>query len=269
MVAASSIAAQPPWQLPITTGLGLSGWRLLHFAHELRLGARHVGERLRARRVGGEDAEVDRVPAVQRDADLALALEAADAGAVPGARIDDDVGAGVRAQRHARGRADRHQRIVDRPLEGRAVDDDVVVVGEHRRAALLLVVHELVAALAQDVGEQQPALGGVGQVGRKVAGLHFAHGARHCARRLGLALAQLLQAFARRLGVQRADAGQALHVVAPVLRAGGRVAQPRANVADVADIRTCIHGFSPDAALVRVLADAAGCVENSASARVS
>ncbi|MNC87369.1 hypothetical protein D3C83_30900 [compost metagenome] len=70
--------------------------------------------------------------------------------------------------------------------------------------------------------------------------------------------------------MQRADAGQALHILPPVLGAGGRVAQARADVADVADTRTCIHDYSPDEAWLRVLAGAErGSAENSASALVS
>ena len=59
---------------------------------ELRFGARHVGERLARLGMWPEGDEIDRMAGAQRDADLAVRLEAADARAVAGARIDDHVG---------------------------------------------------------------------------------------------------------------------------------------------------------------------------------
>ena len=53
------------------------------------LGAADVLDRLAGLGLREEGHEVDRVAGAQRDADLALLLEAADAGAVAGARVDD------------------------------------------------------------------------------------------------------------------------------------------------------------------------------------
>ena len=89
-----------------------------------RLGARDVLDRLAGHRLGQEADEVAGMAGLERDADLAVGLEAADAGAVAGARIDDD----ERPPRHDRssmpgGGTIAHQAIIDRPLERAAVDD--------------------------------------------------------------------------------------------------------------------------------------------------
>ena len=48
--------------------------------------------RLARHRVGQEADEIAGMAGLERDADLAVGLEAADPGPVPGARIDDDEG---------------------------------------------------------------------------------------------------------------------------------------------------------------------------------
>src|SRR5690242_18064103 len=103
---ASIMAAQPPMMLasssPEDTGHhgrpaalaiaddgGLGGVRmqLAHAAHELALGGAHVHKRLARLRLGEEDDEIHRMAFAQRHADLRVVLEAADAGAMAGARI--------------------------------------------------------------------------------------------------------------------------------------------------------------------------------------
>ena len=73
--------------------LGRVRVELADLGDEGGFGAHHVGERLARLRMRAEHDEIDRVAVVQRDADLAVRLEAADAGAVAGARVDDHVGA--------------------------------------------------------------------------------------------------------------------------------------------------------------------------------
>ena len=75
--------------------------QLAHLAHELLLRVADVEQRLAGLGIAEEDDEVDRMARAQRDADLRIVLEAADAGAVAGARIDDDVGPPLRVDRHA------------------------------------------------------------------------------------------------------------------------------------------------------------------------
>src|SRR5262245_53212238 len=64
-----------------------------YFTHELRLGAGDVREGLAGLGIAAEPDEVNRVAALKHNTDLAVGFEPADPGAVPGARIDDDVGA--------------------------------------------------------------------------------------------------------------------------------------------------------------------------------
>ena len=131
---------------------------------EDRLGARDVLERLARHGLGQEANEVAGMAGLEGDADLAVGLEAADAGAVPGARIDDDEGAPRRIDRHAFRRHDAHEGVIDRPRERAAVDDELGLVVEHVRRRLGEVLAVLVAALAQHVEEEEAALRGVDHV---------------------------------------------------------------------------------------------------------
>jgi hypothetical protein len=129
-----------------------------HLVHELALRGAHIEQRLPGLRVDIEDHEIHRVPGAQQNADLRVVLEAADAGAVAAARVDDDVGALLGVDRHALGRDDAHERVVDRPLERATVDHHLVLEAQHRRLTLLHVLEVVVAALAQRVPEDHRAL---------------------------------------------------------------------------------------------------------------
>jgi hypothetical protein len=63
-----------------------------HLADELGLGPGDIGQRLALFRHPLEVDEIDRVAVAQGDADLAVGLEPADAAAMAGPRIDDDIG---------------------------------------------------------------------------------------------------------------------------------------------------------------------------------
>ena len=76
--------------------------------HELLLRLADVEQRLARLGIAEEDDEVDRVALAQRDADLRIVLEAADAGAVARARVDDHVRAPLGIDGHALGRHDAH-----------------------------------------------------------------------------------------------------------------------------------------------------------------
>ena len=67
---------------------------------------------------------------LHRHADLAVGLEAADAGAVAGARVDDDEGPLQRVDVDAFGRNDSYERVIDRALEPAAVEHDLGLVVE-------------------------------------------------------------------------------------------------------------------------------------------
>ena len=90
-VAATIIIAQPPWQLPITTGLpSASGCSSITRSRNAASAAHDVLDRLAGHRLGQEADEVAGVAGAHGDADLAVGLEAADARPVAGARVDDD-----------------------------------------------------------------------------------------------------------------------------------------------------------------------------------
>ena len=61
-----------------------------HLFEEYRLGVRDVFDRLTGHRIGQEADEIAGMTGLERDADFAVGLEPADAGAVAGTRIDDD-----------------------------------------------------------------------------------------------------------------------------------------------------------------------------------
>ncbi len=105
-------------------------------------------------------------------ADFAVGLEPADAGAVPGARIDDDERPARQIDFDPRRRNDPHQAVIDRPFQRPAVDDQLHLVVEHMRSGLGQVFSILIAALAHDVAEQHAALRRIDHVvhdGRKYA----------------------------------------------------------------------------------------------------
>ncbi len=106
---------------------------------------------------------------MQRYPDLGIVLEAADAGTVASARVDDHVRAALGIHRDALWRNDAQQRVVDRTLERATVHHDLIVEAQHRRQSLPLVLEEVVAALAQRVPEEDGALREVDAVLRAVA----------------------------------------------------------------------------------------------------
>src|SRR5262249_39744941 len=109
--------------------------------------------------------EIAGMPVLQRDADLAVHLEAADAGPVARAWIDhyERPLFGIR-RRMAGRRLDAHQRVIGRALEAAAGDHHLALEREHRRLARALVLEITVAALAQHVPEEDGALAGVDPV---------------------------------------------------------------------------------------------------------
>ena len=91
--AASIITAQPAWQLPITHGLPSAlGCRAMTFSRKIASARAMSSSVWPGTGLGQETDEVAGMPGLEGDADFAVRLEAADARAVPGARIDDDKG---------------------------------------------------------------------------------------------------------------------------------------------------------------------------------
>ncbi|MNG10197.1 hypothetical protein D3C84_936530 [compost metagenome] len=129
-----------------------------HLAHEALLGSADVEQGLARFRLAEEDHEIHRMPRTQGHADLGVVLEAADARAMPGARVEDQVGAPLRIHLHPGRRQDAQQGVVDRALEAAPVQHGLVVEVQQRRLALLQVLQIVVAALAQGIPEQHRAL---------------------------------------------------------------------------------------------------------------
>ncbi len=125
---------------------------------EYRFGAGNVLDGLARHRIGQEADEIAGMAGLEGDADLAVGLEAADARAMAGARIDDDERPARRIDLNALRRNDPHEPIVDRPLQRAAVNDELDLVIEHMRRSLGQMLAILIAALAHDVPEQHAPL---------------------------------------------------------------------------------------------------------------
>src|SRR5262249_41310965 len=104
----------------LAVSLGMQGRDLLE---KNRLRPCDVLDRLTGNRIGQETDEIAGVTGLECDADFAVGLEAADAGTVPRARVDDDEGPARRIEFDAGRRDDAHESIVHRALERPAVDD--------------------------------------------------------------------------------------------------------------------------------------------------
>ena len=131
---------------------------------EDRLRARDVADGLARHGVRQEADEVAGMPRLERHADLAVGLEAADARAMPGARVDDDERPPRRIELDGRRRHHFHEGVVDRTIKRPAVDEELDLVVEHVRSGLGQVLAVLVAALAHHVPEQHAALRGIHHV---------------------------------------------------------------------------------------------------------
>ena len=131
---------------------------------EYRFCARDVLDGLAGHGVRQEADEIAGMPGLERHPDFAVGLEPADAGAVPGARVDDHERPPRRIDLDPRRRNHPHEGVIDRPFERAAVDDELDLVVEHMRGGLGQVFTILIAALAHDVPEQHAALRGIEHV---------------------------------------------------------------------------------------------------------
>ena len=129
------------------------------------LGHRDVLDRLAGHRIGQEADEIAGMPRFQRHADLAVGLEAADARAMPGARVHHHEGAFYRVDHHALGRLDAHQKIIHRSRQGAPVTDQIRLEAQHVRHGFRIVRCRLFGSLAHHVHEQHGALTGVRRIG--------------------------------------------------------------------------------------------------------
>src|SRR5262249_45197556 len=148
---------------------------------ENRFGARDILDGLAGHGIRQEADEVAGMPCLERNADFAVGLEAADAGAVAGARVDDDEGPARGVEFDSRGRNHSHETVVDRPLERPAIDEQLHLVIEHVWSGLGEVLTILIAAMAHDIPEQHAALRGIDHVFHRWA--KYAERRRKCADR--------------------------------------------------------------------------------------
>jgi hypothetical protein len=183
--------------------------QFVHALEEDALRRGDVEDGLAGLRVLEEDDEVDRVAAAQRDADLAVGLEAADARAMAGARVDDDEGPHLRVGRGAAsGRLDAHQRVVAAARQRPPVHQHLPVEDQHGRAAGLLMLDEGVPGAAHRVPEQDGALGRVDRVFHR-----FLHQRQRAAAEEGGQARQGGGLRRQRLGLAGGDLGQAAGLV--------------------------------------------------------
>src|SRR5258708_38486927 len=98
------------------------------------------------------------------DAHFAVRFESADAGAMPGPRIDNDERPARHIELDARRRNDSHQAVDDRPLERPAVDEKLHLVIQHVWGGLGPMLAILVSALAHYVPDQKAALRGIDHI---------------------------------------------------------------------------------------------------------
>ena len=136
----------------------LSRVALRHVFDETSQRMQHIRQRLTRCRFGKENNEVDRMAFVHSHADFGVVFEAADAGAVAGARIDHDHGRLVEVDAVVPAvftdLRDAQQCIVGRAFKFACVEQRFIFEVEQRRHARALVFEHVVGALAQRVPEQ-------------------------------------------------------------------------------------------------------------------
>src|SRR6516164_6292626 len=104
------------------------------------------------------------MPGLQRNPDLTVGLEAADARTMPGTRVYHDKWPAPRIDLYTLRRDDARQRIIDRPLERAAVKHQLSRIVENVGNLLRKMFEVLVAASAHHIGEQHAALSRVNHV---------------------------------------------------------------------------------------------------------
>ena len=92
-----------------------------HLLDKAGLRFAHILDRLSGHRVRQETDEITGMARRQCDADFAVVLHAANAGAVPGTRVEDDKRPLARVDRSACPRNNPHQGVIDRSWQGAPV----------------------------------------------------------------------------------------------------------------------------------------------------
>ena len=167
------------------------------FRDEFRLGMHHVSQSLPRLGMLAEHHEIHGVAVMQRDADLAVGLEAADSRAETRARFDDHEGALPFVDLDALGRNDFDEHLVAGTRQRLAVEDHPGFVDQHRRRPGGLIHRVLVGPFPQDVQHQRAALGRIRRIGFRVINEMALFGRRRNATvRVGRVGPKLLQPLA-------------------------------------------------------------------------
>src|SRR5208337_4149515 len=102
--------------------------------------------------------EIDRVSELERIADLADRLEAADTRSLAGARVDNDHRPLALVDLDAGRGNDADQRVVDRSWQSVTAQHELKIIDQHRIDAMRSHLFVLIAAPAQNVEEQDRPL---------------------------------------------------------------------------------------------------------------
>src|SRR5215510_13291400 len=125
---------------------------------------RYILDSLTRHGFGQEADEVARMARPERYADFAVGLESPDAGAMPGARVDNNKRTTRRVKLNRRGRDDPGKGIIDRSRQCPSVDDELRLIVQDVRRGLGQMLVILIAALAHHVEEQHATLRGIDQI---------------------------------------------------------------------------------------------------------
>src|SRR5205814_3071713 len=94
----------------------------------------------------------------ERNADFAVVLHAADPRTMPGTWIKDDKRPLAPLDRGARWRDNAHQRVIHRPRKRAPIEQKLGLETQHVRRFASVVLDAVVAALAQNVEQQNGSL---------------------------------------------------------------------------------------------------------------
>src|SRR5262249_53495129 len=129
-----------------------------HLFDESRLRPTHIFDRLARDRLRQKADEIAGVTGLERDADLAVVLHAADARTMAGTRVEYDEGSLLGVDLDSGRRNDPHENVIDGPLEAASVRyelefeiQNVWILSGHVREMI-------VATPAQRIQEQHEAL---------------------------------------------------------------------------------------------------------------
>ena len=111
----------------------------------------HILDRLTGHRLGQKPNKVAGMAGRESDPDFAVVLHAADAGAMPCARIKDDERPFALVDRGAFGRDDPHKPIIHRARQRAAIEHQLDFEAQHMGRLAGIVLRTIVAALAQHI----------------------------------------------------------------------------------------------------------------------